>query len=86
MRDVASAFISHEQTQSNRACCFQTLDAVFPKDLFSDYLSHVMRKPVYAICEQQGADQPVHLRSLDAQFDQRLLLFAAWIVQYLYLL
>ena len=25
-------------TDSNRVCCFQTLDAVFPKDLFSDYL------------------------------------------------
>ena len=36
--DVASAIISHEQTQLNRVCCFQTLDAVFPKDLFSDYL------------------------------------------------
>ena len=36
VRDVASATISHEQTQLNRDCCFQTLDAVFPKDLFSD--------------------------------------------------
>ena len=24
--------------QSNRVCCFQTLDVVFPKDLFSDYI------------------------------------------------
>ena len=24
--------------QSNRVCCFQSLDAVFPKHLFSDYL------------------------------------------------
>ena len=39
MRDVKSAIISHEQTQSNRACCFQTLDAVFSKNLFSDYLN-----------------------------------------------
>ena len=30
-------FHLHEQTQSNRVCCFQTLDAVFPKDLLSDY-------------------------------------------------
>ena len=37
VRDVASAIISHEQTQSNRVCCFQTLDAVIPKGLFSDY-------------------------------------------------
>ena len=37
VRDIASAIISHEQTQSNRVCCFQTLDAVFPKDLLSDY-------------------------------------------------
>ena len=34
VRDVAAAIISHEQTQSNRVCYFQTLDAVFPKDLF----------------------------------------------------
>ena len=38
VRDVASAMISHEQTlKSDRVCCFQTLDAAFPKDLFSDY-------------------------------------------------
>ena len=37
VRDVLSAIISHEQTQYNRICRFQTLDAVFPKDLFSDY-------------------------------------------------
>ena len=42
--DVASAIVPHEQTQSNRVCCFQTLDVVqciskFPKDLFSDFLS-----------------------------------------------
>ena len=36
VRDVASALTSHKQTQSNRLCCFQTLDAVFPKDLLSD--------------------------------------------------
>ena len=29
--DVASAIISHEKTQSNGVCCFQTLDTVFPK-------------------------------------------------------
>ena len=40
VRDVASASITFalEQTQSNRVCYFQTLDAVFPKDHFSDYL------------------------------------------------
>ena len=36
MRDVAPAIISHEQTELNRVCCFQTLDVVFPKNLFSD--------------------------------------------------
>ena len=30
--DVASSSSFHEQTQSNRICCFQTSDAVFPKD------------------------------------------------------
>ena len=43
VRDVASSSISHEQTQSNQASCFQTLDAVFPKDpqfrLFRDHSS-----------------------------------------------
>ena len=38
VRDVTSAIISHEQTQSNRVCYLQTLDAVFPKDPLSDYL------------------------------------------------
>ena len=38
VRDVTSAIISHEQTQSNRVCYFQTFDAVFPKDSLSDYL------------------------------------------------
>ena len=40
VKNVASAItcISHEQTQSNRDCCFQILDAVFPKDLFSEHL------------------------------------------------
>ena len=41
--DVESAIICHEQTQSNRVCCFQSPDAVFTKDLFSDYpiISHL---------------------------------------------
>ena len=37
LRDVASAIIFHEHTESNLVCCFQTPHAVFPKDLFSDY-------------------------------------------------
>ena len=32
-------------TQSNQVCCFQTLDAVFPIDLFSDFRSvHVAER------------------------------------------
>ena len=42
VRDVAFAIISHEQTQSNRVCYFQTSDAVFLKDLFSDYIKRTM--------------------------------------------
>ena len=34
-------------------------------------LSHVMRKPVLAICEQQGADQPAHPCSLISTFVDR---------------
>ena len=37
--DVAFAIISHEQTQSNRVCCFQTLDAVFPNVPFQIIIS-----------------------------------------------
>ena len=32
MRDVTSSSIVHEHTQSNRVCCFQTLDALLPND------------------------------------------------------
>ena len=32
------------------------------------YISHVMRKPVYAICRQKGADQSAHPRSLISTF------------------
>ena len=49
VRDVASAATSHEQTQSNRICCFQTLDAVFPKDLFSDYLINSLSLGIFAV-------------------------------------
>ena len=38
VKDATSVIIPHEQTQSNRICCFQNLDAVFPKDLFPDVL------------------------------------------------
>ena len=31
-------------------------------------MSHVMRKPVYAICDNKDADQPVHLCSLISVF------------------
>ena len=29
-----------------------------------DKLSHIMRTPVFAICDNEGADQSVHPRSL----------------------
>ena len=31
-------------------------------------MSNVMRKPVYAICEHKGTDQPAHTRSLISAF------------------
>ena len=31
-------------------------------------LSHFMRKPVFAICDNKGADQPAHPRSLISAF------------------
>ena len=33
VRDIAFAIISHKQTQSNRVCYFQDLNAIFQKDL-----------------------------------------------------
>ena len=36
-------------------------------------MSHVMRKPVYAICDQKGADQPAHPHSLISAFAVRCL-------------
>ena len=33
----------------------------------------VVRKAVYGVCEQRGADQPVHPRRLISAFDTRLL-------------
>ena len=33
-----------------------------------NYLSHIIRKPVYAICNNKGADQPAHLHSLISTF------------------
>ena len=56
VRDVTLAIISHEQIQSNRVCCFQTLDVIFSKCLLSgsfsfriifvvQQVSHLMTKP-----------------------------------------
>ena len=39
MRDVASVIISHEQTQSNRLCCFQNLDNVFQRISFQNIVT-----------------------------------------------
>ena len=36
-------------------------------------LCHVMRKPVFAICNNKGADQPAHPRSLISAFVVRCL-------------
>ena len=40
VRDVSSVIISHEQTQSNRVCCFQTLDFAFQRSLFRLFSDH----------------------------------------------
>ena len=54
-------------------------------------MSHVMRKPVLPYANNKGADQPAHPCSLISSLRIRTvwsapLVFAAWIVQYLYLL
>ena len=40
---------------------------------YNQYMSHVMRKPVYSICEQKCADQPMHPSSLISTFVVRCL-------------
>ena len=66
VRGVAFSSIFHEQTHSNRVCCFQTLDDVFPKDCpfryfqripFSDYCTTLSESrstfevcPIIAMC------------------------------------
>ena len=35
---------------------------------FLNHMRHIMRKPVYAVCEQRHTDQPAHLRSLISAF------------------
>ena len=42
-------------------------------DKHQAYMGHVMRKPVYAICELKGVDQPAHARSLIRTFVVRYL-------------
>ena len=42
-------------------------------DKHQAYMGHVMRKPVYAICELKGVDQPVHARRLIRTFVVRYL-------------
>ena len=61
MRDITSAIISHEQTQSNRVCSFQTLDAVFPKDLFSDYLFRLSYVTSLILCRGRACFNLCHL-------------------------
>ena len=63
LRDVTAIF--HYPVSHLPVCL-----AYFP---CQGYLSHVMRKPVYAICEQQSADQPVHPCSLTSNFIVRYL-------------
>ena len=60
MRDVASAIISHEQTQSNRVCCFQTLDAVFLKDLLSDYILKIVHENIKSEMRSFKSNENIH--------------------------
>ena len=41
--------------------------------VWANSTSHVMRKPVYTLCEQQDADQPAHTHSLISAFVVRCL-------------
>ena len=40
--------LKNKQTQSNRVCCFQTVDTVLSKDLISDYLE--IATAVFVLC------------------------------------
>ena len=63
VRDVASTIISHEQIQSNRVCCLQTLDGVFPKDMSRD-----MTKSTLWLCVQRRLRSVWSESSLCAQW------------------
>ena len=67
---VEQSFLSI--TLLDQYCCFIL---VFIWIVLSgiSYLSHFMRKSVYVICEQKGADQPAHSRSLISTFVVRCL-------------
>ena len=36
--------------------------------ILQTWLSHIMRKPVYAMCDKKGSDQPAHMCSLISAF------------------
>ena len=38
--------ITNILNQTGQVCCFQILDAVFPNDLFSDYLGYFGKRPL----------------------------------------
>ena len=74
---VAISEIPRVARFSGRAGQFESYLEANTKGRFSRHMahmSHIMRKPVYAICKQQmGADQPVHLGSLINAFVFRCL-------------
>ena len=53
--------------------CATTEVRFVPADKGACKLSHIMRKPVYTIYNNKGADQPAHLRSLISAFVVRCL-------------
>ena len=67
VRDVASSIISNEQTQSNWVSWFQTLNAVFPKDFFSDYL-YIQNKQAWAHWSQSTRNYNLHHDELRGDF------------------
>ena len=50
MRDVTSAIISHELTQSNQVCCFQTLDAILQRISFQIIFLNAITAGLPVVC------------------------------------
>ena len=61
----------------NKACCFQTSDAVFPKDPFSDYFSFedLPLSPTYEICSVKMSKLILNTKIINISYYSFVLLY-----------